>query len=75
MSGATPPSVALYWDGIDKVSGQFTGPDGVIGGGGTIIPGANLPAVGLSPTVTVAEGAAAAVTADLDYVLFGGSRS
>ena len=65
---------ALYWDGIDKVSAQFTGPDGVVGGGGNIIPGANLPAVGLSPTVTVAEGAAAAVTADLDYVLFGGSR-
>ncbi len=63
----------LYWDGIDKVSAQFSA-DGVIGGGGSLLPGANLPAVGLSPTVTVAEGAAAAVTADLDFVLFGGSR-
>ena len=63
----------IYWDGIDKVSAQFSA-DGVIGGGGSLLPGANLPAVGLSPTVTVAEGAAAAVTADLDFVLFGGSR-
>lgn len=63
----------IYWDGIDKVSAQFSA-EGVIGGGGALLPGANLPAVGLSPTVTVAEGAAAAVTADLDYVLFGGSR-
>jgi hypothetical protein len=66
---------ALFWDGIDKVSAQFTGPDGVVGGGGNIIPGANLPSVGLDPTVTVQENAAAAVTMDLDYVLFGGSRS
>jgi len=63
----------IFWDGIDKVSAQFSA-GGVIGGGGSLLPGANLPAVGLSPTVTVAEGAAAAVTADLDFVLFGGSR-
>lgn len=63
----------LYWDGIDKVSAQFSA-EGVIGGGGSVLPGVNLPAAGLSPTVTIAEGAAAAVTMDLDYVLFGGSR-
>lgn len=69
----TDYEVGIFWDGIDKVSAQFSAA-GVIGGGGALLPGANLPAVGLSPTVTVAEGAAAAVTMDLDYVLFGGSR-
>lgn len=70
---ATDFEVGIYWDGIDKVSAQFSAA-GVIGGGGALLPGANLPAVGLCPTVTVAEGAAAAVTMDLDYVLFGGDR-
>jgi hypothetical protein len=66
---------SIYWDGIDKVSGQFTGPDGVIGGGGTVIPGANLPAVGLLPMFLFSDGVdAAAKTLDVDYVLFGGSR-
>jgi len=66
---------AFYWDGIDKVSGQFSGPDGVIGGGGTIIPGANLPALGLNPGFLFSDGAdAAAKTLDVDWVLFGGSR-
>ena len=67
--------IAFYWDGIDKVSAQFVGPDGVIGGGGTVIPGALLPAVGLLPYFLFSRGAAAAVTVmDVDYVLFGGSR-
>jgi len=66
---------AFYWDGIDKISGQFSGPDGVIGGGGTIIPGANLTAVGLNPGFLFSDGAdAAAKTLDVDWVLFGGSR-
>lgn len=66
---------SLYWDGIDKVSGQFVGPDGVVGGGGTIIPGANLTAVGMNPGFLFSDGAdAAAKTLDVDYVLFGGSR-
>lgn len=66
---------AFYWDGIDKISGQFAGPDGVIGGGGNIIPGANLTAVGLNPGFLFSDGAdAAAKTLDVDYVLFGGSR-
>jgi len=66
---------AFYWDGIDKISGQFTGPDGTVGGGGTVIPGANLTAVGLNPGFLFSCGAvAAARTLDVDYVLFGGSR-
>lgn len=65
---------ALYWDGIDKVSGQFVGPDGVVGGGGNIIPGANLPSAGLTPGFLFSAGEAAAKTLDVDYVLFGGSR-
>ena len=66
---------ALYWDGIDKISGQFVGPDGVVGGGGNLIPGANLPALGLNPGFLFSDGAdAAAKTLDVDYVLFGGSR-
>lgn len=66
---------AIYWDGIDKVSGQFSGPDGVIGGGGTVIPGVNLTAVGLNPGFLFSDGVdGAAKTLDVDYVLFGGSR-
>ncbi len=66
---------AIYWDGIDKISGQFSGPDGVIGGGGTVIPGANLTAVGLNPGFLFSDGVdGAAKTLDVDYVLFGGSR-
>jgi len=65
---------AFYWDGIDKISAQFTGPDGVIGGGGTVIPGANLPAVGTLPSYLFSAGEAAAKTLDVDWVLFGGSR-
>jgi hypothetical protein len=66
---------SIYWDGIDKVSGQFTGPDGVVGGGGNLIPGANLPAVGLLPEFLFSAGAGAgAKTLDVDYILFGGSR-
>lgn len=66
---------AIYWDGIDKISGQFVGPDGVVGGGGTVIPGANLTAVGLNPGFLFSDGAdGAAKTLDVDYVLFGGSR-
>lgn len=65
----------FHWDGIDKISGQFTGPDGVVGGGGTVIPGASLPAVGLQPTFLFSAGAGAgAKVLDVDYVLFGGSR-
>jgi hypothetical protein len=66
---------ALYWDGIDKVSGQFVSPDGVVGGGGTVTPGANLTALGLNPGFLFSDGAdGAAKTLDVDYVLFGGSR-
>jgi hypothetical protein len=66
---------AIYWDGIDKISGQFVGPDGVVGGGGTVIPGANLTAVGLNPGFLFSDGVdGAAKTLDVDYVLFGGSR-
>ena len=66
---------AIYWDGIDKVSGQFVGPDGVVGGGGNLIPGANLPAVGLLPCFLFSDGVdGAAKTLDVDYILFGGSR-
>ena len=67
--------IAFYYDGIDKISAQFVGPDGVVGGGGTVLPGALLPAVGLDPTFLLARGAAAGVTVlDTDYILFGGSR-
>jgi hypothetical protein len=66
---------AIYWDGIDKISGQFVGPDGVIGGGGTVLPGANLTAVGLNAGFLFSDGVdGAAKTLDVDYVLFGGSR-
>lgn len=66
---------ALYWDGIDKISGQFVGPDGVVGGGGTVIPGANLTALGMNPGFLFSDGVdGAAKTLDVDYVLFGGSR-
>jgi hypothetical protein len=66
---------AMYWDGVDKVSAQFVGPDGVIGGGGNILPGANLTAVGLNPGFLFSDGVdGAAKTLDVDWVLFGGSR-
>lgn len=66
---------AIYWDGIEKISGQFVGPDGVVGGGGTVIPGVNLTAVGLNPGFLFSDGVdGAAKTLDVDYVLFGGSR-
>lgn len=66
---------AFYWDGIDKISGQFTGPDGVVGGGGTVLPAASLPAVGLLPGFLFSAGAGAgAKILDVDWVLFGGSR-
>ncbi len=66
---------AFYYDGIDKISAQFVGPDGVVGGGGTVIPGANLSAVGGNPGFLFSDGAdGAAKTLDVDYVLFGGSR-
>jgi len=75
LLAATDYDVAFYWDGINKISAQFTGPDGSIGGGGTVIPGALLPAVGLQPSIVSSRGAVAGVTTfDLDYVLFGGSR-
>lgn len=75
LAPSTDYELAFYWDGIDKIAAQFTGPDGVIGGGGTVLPAALLPAVGLEPAVVVSRGAvAAATTVDLDYVLFGGSR-
>jgi len=75
LAPSTDYELAFYYDGIDKVAAQFTGPDGVIGGGGTVLPGALLPAVGLQPSVVFSRGAvAAATTVDLDYVLFGGSR-
>lgn len=75
LAPATDYVLAFYYDGVDKIAAQFTGPDGVIGGGGTVLPGALLPAVGLQPSVVFSRGAvAAATTVDLDYVLFGGSR-
>lgn len=65
----------IYWNSQDLVaSAQLRGPDGVVGLGGPLTPGANLPAVGLEPTFTVATGAAAAVTFDVDWFLFGGGR-
>lgn len=69
MAGALPfVDVALYWDGI-KASAQFPG------GGGAFIPDvANLPAVGLQPSVSVVEGAAGPITSEVDYILFGGGR-
>jgi len=75
LANNTDYEIAIYWDGIDKISAQFVGPDGVIGGGGTVLPGALLPAVGLQPMFLSSRGAAAGVTImDVDYVLFGGSR-
>ena len=66
---------SIYWDGADKISAQFVGPDGVVGGGGNVIPGANLTAVGLNPGFLFSDGVdGAAKTLDVDYVLFGGSR-
>ena len=67
--------IAFYYDGIDKISAQFVGPDGVVGGGGTVLPAGLLPAVGTQPTFLYARGAAAGVTVlNVDYILFGGSR-
>jgi hypothetical protein len=69
--------ISLYWDGI-VAAAQFPG------GGGSFIPavanipavGLNptLPAVGLNPTLTMVEGAGGAATFDVDYVAFGGGR-
>jgi len=60
--------IAFYWDGI-KASAQFPG------GGGSFIPDpANIPAVGLNPTITVLEGAGGIATFDVDWVAFGGGR-
>jgi len=60
--------IALYWDGI-VAAAQFPG------GGGSFIPAvANIPAVGLNPTLTMVEGAGGAATFDVDYVAFGGGR-
>lgn len=75
LQDATDYDIAFYWDGIDKVSAQFVGPDGIIGGGGTVLPGALLPAVGLLPHFLYARGAAVGVSIlDVDYIFFGGSR-
>ena len=66
---------AFFWDGIDKISGQFVGPDGVVGGGGNLLPGANLTALGMNPGFLFYDGVdGAAKTLDVDYVLFGGTR-
>ena len=65
---------AFYYDGIDKVAAQFSGPDGVIGGGGNVIPGANLTAIQVQPSINFAAGEAVAKNFDLDWVLFGGAR-
>lgn len=60
--------IALYWDGI-VAAAQFPG------GGGSFIPAvANLPAVGLNPTLTLVEGAGGATTFDVDWLAFGGGR-
>jgi len=56
------------------VAAQFSGPDGVIGGGGNVIPGANLTAVQVQPSINFAAGEAVAKNFDLDWVLFGGAR-
>jgi hypothetical protein len=60
--------ISLYWDGI-VAAAQFPG------GGGSFIPAvANIPAVGLNPTLTMVEGAGGAATFDVDYIAFGGGR-
>lgn len=64
--------MGIFWDG-EVASCQFRAADGS-GGGNSVEPGANLPAVGLEPTFTFAAGEAAAKTFDVDYYLFGGGR-
>lgn len=60
--------VALYWDG-EKASAQ------IAGGGNSLVPdSANIPTVGTNATLTAAAGAAGAITADADWIAFGGGR-
>lgn len=73
LSADTWYEAHLYCD-LTNVSGQFIGPGGIVGGGNTIVPGANLTAVQVQPNVNFAAGEAAVKNFDLDYVLFAGGR-
>ncbi len=66
--------VSMYWDGVDRVSGQLADTNGNILAGGGFLADANFPTLGMAPIFGAAETGVAPITLDVDWVMFAAGR-